>query len=270
MSDATLPILRTLAAEGPVAVVAVARTLGSAPRESGTFMAVTAEKTVGTIGGGQSEYRAIEAARELLATGISQSSLDIALGPEIDQCCGGRMLITIVRLEGPPSDTLDLGDGLVLRERSGVPVMLYGAGHVGVALARALKDLPFDLTWIDARRAEENPTPDDIPCRRLAIPEAAVSEAPDDAAHLIMTHSHALDLEIVAAVLSRKHKFCGLIGSATKRATFARRLRERGISADGLVCPIGLPSITGKAPAVIAASVAAQLLSLAPAPEKGT
>ena len=78
--------------------------------------------------------------------------------------------------------------------------------------------------------------------------------------HVVMTHSHALDLEIVAAVLARRFRYCGLIGSATKRALFVRRLAERGLDASRLTCPIGVAGIVGKEPAVIAAAVAAELL----------
>jgi len=141
-------------------------------------------------------------------------------------------------------------------------VILYGAGHVGTALARALEPLPFGLTWVDARAESVWPAEGPVPCRRLALPETAATAAPDEALHVVMTHSHAVDLEIVAAVLARPFRFLGLIGSATKRATFARRLAGRGLDTSRLTCPIGLPEIRGKAPAVIAASVAAQLLSI--------
>jgi xanthine dehydrogenase accessory factor len=145
-------------------------------------------------------------------------------------------------------------------------VAVYGAGHVGRALVEALRPLPFSIRWVDARSADLWPVESAVPLRRVAIPEAEVAAAGDDAFHVVLTHSHALDLEIVAAVLSRPFGFCGLIGSRTKRATFVRRLKERGIAADRLTCPIGLPGIAGKEPAVIAASVAAQLIALDRAP----
>ncbi|MEM6762003.1 MAG: XdhC family protein, partial [Pseudomonadota bacterium] len=143
------------------------------------------------------------------------------------------------------------------------PVIIYGAGHVGAALARALLPLPFSVTLIDPRAESLWPTPG-LQCQRLVIPETAAAAAPQDAAHLVMTHSHAVDLEIVAAALARPARFVGLIGSATKRATFSKRLRERGVDPERLVCPIGLPEIRSKQPEVIAASVAAQLLALPP------
>jgi xanthine dehydrogenase accessory factor len=146
-------------------------------------------------------------------------------------------------------------------------VLVYGGGHVGAALVAALAPLPFEVRWIDARaRGFLVPPPAGVATRLTPLPEEEALAAPADAFHVVLTHSHALDLEIVAAVLERDaFGFLGLIGSATKRALFARRLRERGIPAerlDRLTCPIGLPGLRDKRPAVIAASTAAQLLQI--------
>jgi xanthine dehydrogenase accessory factor len=144
-------------------------------------------------------------------------------------------------------------------------LFLFGAGHVGAALVQALAPIDCRLTWVDERD-------DQFPAQRPAhvlveatdVPEAVVAHAPPGASYLVLTHSHALDLRIVEAILRRGDAaWTGLIGSSTKRRQFERRLRERGIgdaSLAALVCPIGLPGIHGKAPAVIAASVTAQLL----------
>jgi len=146
-------------------------------------------------------------------------------------------------------------------------LMLFGAGHVGAALVRALADLPCRVTWVDER---EDLFPADVPANvtieATDIPEALVEQAAPGTTFLVMTHSHALDLRLSNAILSRpgQHWF-GLIGSSTKRRQFEHRLRERGVDHDrieAMVCPIGLPGIAGKAPAVIAASVAAQLLTV--------
>lgn len=265
MSEATLATLRRLQAEGPVAVALLEKVGGSTPRELGAWMIVTPTATHGTIGGGEAERRTVEAARRLLTSGGGPEHLALPLGPTLDQCCGGHMTVALA-LAPPPG-----GEGAVplwqggptIRDAVPAPVVIYGAGHVGCALVTALASLPFALTFIDARAETVWPVDAPVPCRRLAIPEAAVAEAPDDAFHLVMTHSHAVDLEIVAAVLARPFRFCGLIGSATKRAVFAARLAERGLDTARLTCPIGLPGIAGKAPAIIAASVAAQLLTLA-------
>ena len=144
---------------------------------------------------------------------------------------------------------------------------LYGAGHVGRAVVRALEPLPFAITWVDIA-AERFPA--EIPelARPLVTtdPAAFAAAAPPDALHLIMTFSHALDLAISRAVLARPFAWAGLIGSATKRARFEKRLRESGISDAALArlaCPIGIGGITGKEPAMIAVSVAAQLAAWA-------
>jgi xanthine dehydrogenase accessory factor len=142
---------------------------------------------------------------------------------------------------------------------------LFGAGHVGRALILALAPLPFDVIWIDPR---EGAFPSAVPSNVMTIqsenPAVEIADAPPCSFALVMTHSHGLDLEITDAVLrSPRFAYAGLIGSATKRARFSRRLREAGIAEcriAGLVCPIGSPSITSKHPAAIAAATAVQLL----------
>ena len=134
---------------------------------------------------------------------------------------------------------------------------------------QALAPLPFDVTWIDSR---DEVFPQDLPGHVLAEHsdpvQSAVRGLSVGSSVLIMSFSHAEDLDIVAACLQRLREradlgFIGLIGSATKWATFRSRLRHRGFSDAELAritCPIGLPGIGGKEPAVIAASVVAQLL----------
>ena len=147
-------------------------------------------------------------------------------------------------------------------------VNIHGAGHVGRALARALAPLPFRLRWIDSRLDgfAGAAVPEGCETLTMPIPEAAVAGAEPDAFHVVLTHSHAADLEIVDAVLARDaFAFLGLIGSASKKALFHRRLAERGhgqAALARLTCPIGLAGLDDKRPAVIAASVAAQLLEV--------
>jgi xanthine dehydrogenase accessory protein XdhC len=263
MSRARLADIAAALAHEPAAVVLIASARGSTPRERGAWMVVTPTRTAGTIGGGEAERRAIEAARDLLAKDLTHDELVLPLGPHLDQCCGGHMTLAIARVHHPPDGPFSLWEGgPVIADPPRREVVVYGAGHVGHALVEALRPLPFAIRWIDARAEEVWPVQSSVPLRRLALPEADVERAADDAFHVVMTHSHAVDLEIVAAILSRRFGYCGLIGSRTKRATFVRRLRERGIGAQGLTCPVGLPGITGKEPAVIAASVTAQLLAL--------
>lgn len=262
MSEATLAALRAAVKRGRTAVAVVSQAEGSTPRERGAWLIVTREGLCGTIGGGEAERRTVEAARALLASGAPSAALDLPLGPALDQCCGGHMRVDLARIDVPPDAPFALVDGgSLIADPPRRPVWVYGAGHVGAALVTALAPLPFRLVWLDARAEDQWTAPAAVPCRRVALPEAEATTAADEAFHIVMTHSHALDLEIVAAVLQRRFGFLGLIGSATKRATFARRLAERALDSSRLTCPIGL-AIPGKEPAVIAASVAAQLVAL--------
>jgi xanthine dehydrogenase accessory factor len=290
------------------AMVTVVGALGSTPREAGARLIVQPDGGfTGTIGGGTLEWRAIALAQAALADPRSPpfELRSFALGPELGQCCGGRVELAVeifdkARLpeveilaareaegafstEGRSEDgrlvrhvtegrTLPTGhaewaDG-VLHEGFGEllrPLFLFGAGHVGRALALALAPLPFAVTWVDPRPdAFPAHVPANVMPRRFENAVDAIAEAPEGAFILVMTHSHGLDLAIVhAAFVADRFPYVGLIGSATKRARFEKRLAEAGIPRDRiakLVCPIGIPGIKSKAPAAIAAATAAELL----------
>ena len=262
--------------EGAAVVVMVAEARGSVPREAGAAMLVAGRGAVGTIGGGTVEHRALAQAWAMLGGEQSGVTLEFPLGPALDQCCGGHMRVAFAvcgagdldRLRSAAGELALWQGGPVLVEAAARrAVLIYGAGHVGTALARALCPLPFAVRWVDARLdAFPAELPAGVETVVTPLPEAEAKAAPADALHVVLTHSHALDMEIVAAVLERgDFGFLGLIGSATKKALFLRRLRERGIAEDRLarlVCPIGVPGIADKRPEVIAASVAAQLLQV--------
>lgn len=258
--------LRRLALE-PAVLVSVVAARGSVPRAVGTWMAVFADALVGTIGGGHLEWEAIAAARARLLAPPNPSgswTRDVVLGPSLGQCCGGALSLCFE----PIADV----DVPALRERLAAPqapVALFGGGHVGRALVQALSPLPFGVRWIDSRdEVFPDPLPPGVQSEHSEPVAAAVSDLAPGSRVLIMSFSHAEDLDLVAACLLRLRErtdlgFIGLIGSATKWATFRSRLRQRGFSdaeLDRVTCPIGLPGIVGKAPEVIAASVAAQLL----------
>lgn len=264
-------IRAALARDGAAVLVLVADAAGSVPREAGAAMLVTARATLGTVGGGTVEHRAVGIARDILAGGAGdRGEVEFPLGPALDQCCGGRMRLAFALLrEGDVMGEHELElwpGGPVFREPPAPrQVLVYGAGHVGTALVRALAPLPFRVVWADARAGACAAAPPDVEVHETPLPEALAAGADAGALHVVLTHSHSLDLEIVAAVLGREFGWCGLIGSATKRATFRRRLDERGIpraAIERLTCPIGLPGLRDKRPAVIAASVAAQLLQV--------
>lgn len=180
----------------------------------------------------------------------------------------GRDLQVMLAAKGPTS-IIDLEDGSrlvadVIADR-GQPLYLFGAGHVGRAVVAACAALPFRVTWVDSRAdAFPETAPANTTVEQTDPPRFAVARAPADAFFLVMTHSHDLDLEVCEAVLRRGDSgYLGLIGSATKRARFLKRLSAKGLPEERLTqltCPIGLPGIAGKEPAVIAAAVAADLL----------
>jgi xanthine dehydrogenase accessory factor len=294
-----LRLIEAIEAEGAAALVTLAETAGSSPREAGARMVVRASGGFyGTIGGGELEHQALEEARATLAAGRGPARRrSVALGPELGQCCGGRVVwrvetfdqrdlaalaplreaeregpfLALARLGGDGRVERRLGDGAEdgdWREAFGeatTPVCLFGAGHVGRALALALARLPFAVRWIDPR-PDEFPklAPANVKMVAAADPPAELTAAPDGAFVLAITHSHALDLAVVAEALRQdRFPYVGVIGSATKRARFASQLRAAGFAEAPiarLVCPIGAPGIVGKEPAVIAVAVAAQLL----------
>jgi xanthine dehydrogenase accessory factor len=314
----------------PAVLVTVAIVEGSAPREPGAKMLVTARGQHDTIGGGHLEMCAIELAREMLkgaaSEHVAQARLErYALGPTLGQCCGGvvHLAFELVdasladvlaglrsrrrddswrfsAIDGPSAALLLDASGIVVGASAGsavsaVPVVdrtrgthvlrdargrrwladpclaprahlvLFGAGHVGGAIVRMLGELPCTVTWVDERE-DMFPAglPANITIEATDMPEAAVADAPSGASYLVMTHSHALDQRLCEAILSRADVgWFGLIGSHTKRVQFERRMAARGLPQDriaNMVCPIGLPGITSKLPAAIAASVCAQLL----------
>ena len=249
----------------PAVLVQVDATQGSVPREACTWMAVFADALVGTIGGGHLEYQAIANARAQLSPGGQggQATLRFALGPALGQCCGG-----VVHLRFEPVSARDV-PALALRLAGGLaPVALFGGGHVGQALAQVLAPLPFRLTWIDSRDGVFPAVGPGVVCEHSEPVQAAVAGLASQSRVLIMSFSHAEDLDVVAACLKRQRAradlpFVGLIGSQTKWAAFSHRLEAQGFSPQELAhitCPIGVPGIAGKEPEVIAVAVAAQLL----------
>ena len=251
----------------PAVLVTVQHTQGSVPREVGAWMAVFGHTAIGTIGGGHLEWDAMHQAREHLA-GSARAAAPwtqrTVLGPRLGQCCGGALELHFEPVSA--ADAQRLGQ---LLQPGLTPLALFGGGHVGHAIVQALAPLPFAVHWVDSRDDVFAPdTPPQVSTEHSDPVHAAVRHLAPGSRVLIMSFSHAEDLDVVAACLLRQRErgdlpFVGLIGSRTKWATFGHRLLARGFSPQELAhvtCPIGLPGITDKAPAVIAASVVAQLL----------
>lgn len=287
---------------GAVARVVVAQIKGSVPREVGAEMLVWETGQSGTIGGGALEFEATDIARAVLRSGRDRLN-HAPLGPGLGQCCGGAVTLFTERYDaarlaalggtiharpepgGPEEMPLKVRHLLRTARNQGQiaaltrvagwvieplaqprqPLWIYGAGHVGRALVHTLGPLPgFAITWVDTGPER---FPEDVPEGVTALPArdpaTAATRAPDAAAHLILTYSHALDLALCHGLLMRPTTGIGLIGSATKWARFRSRLRQLG-HADAqisrITCPIGDPSL-GKHPQAIAVGVASSLLS---------
>ncbi|MGX5848749.1 xanthine dehydrogenase accessory protein XdhC [Mesorhizobium sp. PL10] len=302
-----------LGSAGRLALVDVAGTKGSTPREKGAFMLVSQAAIFGTIGGGQLEYMAIDKARQMLfsplegemaakrpegvlSEGTARASrtaattppggfaatlpsrgrgtrievdevcatLDIPLGPEIGQCCGGRVEV-LIRLV----DAAIAGDLIATAEaeEAQLPhVYIFGGGHVGQALASTIALLPVHAVVIETRAEALEGMPETVETRLTPMPEAEIRKAPAGTAFAILTHDHALDFLIVAEALKRGDAaYVGMIGSKTKKATFKHWFLK---SAEGteaefarLVSPIGGDAVKDKRPPVIAALTAAEIMT---------
>ena len=314
------------AADEPAVLVTVAGIRGSAPREIGAKMIVTATETIGTIGGGQLEYQSTRVAAGLLDDD-RHSLRSFPLGSAMGQCCGGVVEILFEPLsQGMPAWLRDLralhgqrepaivvtrisrsepakfvvtadnvfgdeeGDASMVATARDVlggdrpdalrqvqefyePVVMpdlniavFGAGHVGSAVVAALSGLDCNIRWVDSRRNVFRNVPENV--RAIEAPEPALEVAamPPDSYYLVMTHSHAIDFDVCDRILRRKDaRYCGLIGSVSKRRRFEKRYRQQGMAQgmiDTLVCPIGVDGISGKKPAEIAVSAAAEILKV--------
>ena len=291
-------LAQTVAQHGPTARVVIACHQGSSPREVGAAMLVWATGQSGTIGGGALEHQATEHARSLLLT-HEKSITHNALGPKLGQCCGGavtlltevftaetlpettpliarpttdqpmplavKRLLAIARNQGNlPSPHLLQGWMIEPLAKPQRQLWIWGAGHVGRALVHTLAPLPdLQITWIDTALTR---FPDAIPENTTALPALnpanAVALAPPTAEHLILTYSHALDLDLCHRLLLHGFQSAGLIGSQTKWARFQSRLKALGHTPQTIAkitCPIGDPSL-GKHPNAIAIGVAAHVL----------
>ncbi len=242
--------------------VEVTEAKGSTPREAGAWMLVAPHDTIGTIGGGQLEFLAIKRARDALASGEAAAALDIPLGPEIGQCCGGRVAIGM-RTVNPDvaQDVRVRAEAEYLRRPH---VYVFGAGHVGNALGQALSLLPFRTLLADNRAAEIAKVPGGVEARHVPMQEALVRDAPRDSCFVVMTHDHGLDFLIASEALSRGDAaYVGMIGSKTKKATFRSWLSDMGQDTgllEGLTMPIGGADVDDKRPEIIAALTAAEIV----------
>ncbi len=266
--------------------IALARTALRAGRPSASLARFTLGPDLGQCCGGSvrlltevfdasrlAEVRALAAREEIggFATvgqigrdAVQRTVIDIAAAEE----AAGEVARNTARESARKSEIVLASESRIIERFAAAPrtVLLFGAGHVGRALMLVLAPLPFAVRWVDQR---ENAFPGavaaNVTVMHNATPARALDDAPDAAFVVVMTHNHALDLEIVhAALADARFGYVGLIGSKSKRARFGRRLRDAGITEARLaelVCPIGIGDIQSKQPAAIAVAVAAELLA---------
>lgn len=257
------PTLTSFLAQNPDAIAAELTSVrGSSPREQGTFMLVGKTSIFGTIGGGALEYMVIDHARRLIANGQATAAMDVPLGPEIGQCCGGRVGVSLRYADPELRD--ELAERIAAEDAAQTHVYIFGAGNVGGALARMLALLPVHAHVIDTRTDELIGLPANVDARAVPMPEAVVRNAPQGSAYVILTHDHALDFMIAFEALKRLDSpYVGMVGSRTKRARFASWYRAEGgdeAALERLVLPIGNHGLGDKRPEVIAALAAAEIM----------
>ncbi|HYI51548.1 MAG TPA: xanthine dehydrogenase accessory protein XdhC [Microbacterium sp.] len=252
----------------PAVIVTLVAVRGHAPRNGGAKLIVSPGGLFGTVGGGNLEATAVDRAREMLVEGAAEPRLlTLTLSDKVTteygvQCCGGEVTMLLEPVRAVPS------------------VAIFGLGHVGLELARILARQEMELHLVDARPEMLEPARLGEPgstgaladavatvhIRHAPVPEAAIADLPAGTHVLIMTHDHIEDLAITDQALRRDGLgSIGLIGSASKWARFRAKLTDLGHSEEDLArvtTPIGIPEVTGKAPASIAVSVAARILQL--------
>lgn len=228
----------------------ICQVAGSSPRSVGAKMLVDSAASYGSVGGGHLEHKLIKRARDLLAKSadkVQVERLEFALGANLGQCCGGRVE---VMMEFQPARKL--------------PVVVFGAGHVGRALVPLLSQLPVQVIWVDGRYDMlPKQVPDGVTVVHEEHPVDAIADCPPGSCYLIMTHHHGLDLQLAEHALSRNDAaYVGVIGSATKAARFKQRLRVKNLDRQMAVfqCPMGDERIKGKLPMEIAVSVASKIM----------
>ncbi|HAD36672.1 MAG TPA: xanthine dehydrogenase accessory protein XdhC [Gammaproteobacteria bacterium] len=299
---------RLITEHGRAVLIMVTADKGSTPRDSGTWMLVSDDKQSGTLGGGELERLAEEAARAMLAGhGTWQrSSLHCALGPDLRQCCGGHVTLMLEPLDMSATDWLAqaaesarvadnqysvlfqsnepaatpriiTNDGalsgitgvhLQLLTDTRLSLFLFGAGHVGQAVATLSTQLPLRLTVIDGRANQRAliPNADNIEVMGMDSAEEAAARVSSGSAALVMTHSHELDYTLCHALLTQNSAvFVGLIGSRSKANRFRSRLRKDNVpekSLARLTSPIGSSGPKGKEPGVIALAALSEVLTL--------
>ena len=244
----------------PYYLIELIKTKGSTPRDAGAVMIVGQDEIFGTIGGGSAEWVAVQTARKFIKGAEFFDRQTITLGPQIDQCCGGSLEITYHLVD----EEIRSRATRFTKSQSATEVLIFGAGHTGLALANALQPLGMDIKLIDTR-PQYAELIKDHKLLNLALPEEAVRSARAQSVFVITTHDHSLDFLITAEALSRRDAlYVGMIGSPTKRGVLKSWMGEHdydNLLVENLHCPIGGSRVKNKQPEIIAAMCAAEILN---------
>ena len=258
--------------EKDIALIELITVKGSSPREVGTWMLVSPQKCLNTIGGGVLEFSMIAEAKKMMEDrSVDKLSFKSNLNPKFDQCCGG---VVSCQISTVTKSTMKMIEKRIKNEISKYKSLyLFGAGHVGKSVIKLGLNLPLKITVTDSRldlvRGLQNQFRDYVDTIKFnvdAIPERIIKSSPENSAYLVMTHSHATDFSLIEEILSlKKIGYVGMIGSKSKKISLQKYLKRRNISdnkADLVKCPIGRPiKFSGrKSPEVIAALTISDIL----------
>ena len=248
-----------------IILATIIKAKGSVPRNENVSMVISSSKQYGTIGGGELEYQVIKESKALLNNlDCNQKIIELPLGPALGQCCGGFVKIQLSKFKNGKNLLLkhDLKEQIINQNQN---LYIFGAGHVGNSLLSKLDGVGFNIFVIDSRENFISKINADYVFPILAKDHTIIiKNTPSKSYYLVLTHSHQLDLSICDSILKKNDfTFIGLIGSKTKKIRFTKRLIEIGHDKnliDKIECPIGIQSIEGKEPDVIAISIIARLL----------
>jgi len=231
-------------------LVSIVALQGSSPRGVGSKLLVTEDQQFDSIGGGHLEYKAIAQARLMMTQEHLTAIIDYPLGASLGQCCGGKVSLMFEVFKATK-----------------MPVVVFGAGHVGRALVPLLAQLPVQVTWVDSRY---DMLPKELPHGVVGMqeehPQDYITDCVANSCYLVMTHHHGVDLALTEAILKRGDAYyLGVIGSVTKGRKFHQRLAAKDYSVNSishLNCPMGKAGISGKQPMEVAIAIAAQVMDL--------
>lgn len=224
-------------------LITVTETSGSTPRKAGTIMGIFKDSIVGTIGGGNVEYKLINLTREMLDTDevCREFSYNLTTDDELRMNCGGNMKGVIKIFSPSPK------------------LLICGAGHIGQKLFNIGKNLSFNIKIIDDREELKRDCPE---LTLGSFDEILKNEIITDETYIVIaTRGHLLDEKVLNLVKGRGAKYIGIIGSRKKITALKENLEKAGEIKDSIYAPVGL-KISDGTPEEIAIEILAEILKI--------